>query len=334
MYNNSAVQVCDTNGLNLKVIWSGNLLTDQLNMSWDDSAGIRRIVYSQGLVVARTIVNQDNSKGKTDTLWRNAWGKDPSVGAGAAQYTSVNKVGHYICFDMPVTAGNMPIIVNLATQVAKNPSNGADGCQARLFADTFGTITYHESTHLTATTIWRWTSNAKIGSIPCPNSQTSGCTDCGNNMYYFCDSDSNYMIQTGDNQSSKSPGCYSKAFIRKGKTTSANMMYLGDFMAFPALWIDPAQFVGTGAMNNRIVPDLCPRISVKFLGGNLTLKNVEGGPVENAVLIGINGAVVARGERISQSQRHFSISSLHAGMYLLSWSEGNGTFSKYITITR
>jgi hypothetical protein len=324
MANNSNIQVCDTTGLNVKQIKSVNLQIDQLALSWDDSASIRRIVYSIGFIIVRTVINSDNSAGKTDTLWNHSYGKDPS---GGSVYTSVNKVGHYLSFDIPAGA-NLPCIVDLYTQTLKNPTNGGDGCQARMLQDALGTFSYHEKTHLKAATVWRWSTNGTIASIPCPT--TSNCSDCGNNMFYWCDSDTNFMIQTGDNDASGSPGCYTKAFIRKGKT-SANVMYLGDYFAFPALWINPV--VGTKTIRNRDVKTEA-KVSIKLMGRELTLVSAGNASIDNAVLTNVNGAVVARGGKISTGRELFSVSSLRAGMYLLSWHQGNGTLSRYITITR
>jgi len=141
------------------------------------------------------------------------------------------------------------------------------------------------------------------------------------------------MIQTGENQESMSPGCYTKAFIRKGKT-SANTMYLGDYIAFPALWIDPKPFVVTETIDNRASQNHGSQISVHMLADNLTLMNSQGEGIDNVILSSLNGAVVAKGERISSGQQHVSLTSLHAGMYLLSWHQGNATMSKYVTLAR
>jgi filamentous hemagglutinin family protein len=329
LQNGSAVSVCDTNGLNQKIIKSVQLGTDQLALSWDDSASIRRIVYSIGLIIVRTVVNTDNTVGKTDTLWNHAWSKDPSAGNGASVYTSINKVGNYLCFDMPVGI-NLPVIVNLATQTSKNPSNGGDGCQARLCADNMGTISYHEQTHLTGAAVWRWTSNNKIGTVPCPNGQNSNCSDCGNNMFYWCDSDSNYMVQTGDNQASASPGCYTKAFIRKGKFSSQNMMYLGDFFAFPALWINPK--ISTQTVYNRVTTSPANRIAVTITATDLTLANPENRTLDNAVLTNVNGVVVAIGRKTAPNVQRFTVSSIPAGIYIVSWRESNSILSRFVTI--
>jgi hypothetical protein len=345
--NNSGVMVCDTNGANMKWPWLGSMTTDQVNLSWDDSAGIRRIVYSTGLfsnttwhgVIARTVVNADNTAGRTDTLWNHAWGRDPAAGNTALGYTSVNKVGHYICFDMPIGL-NLPVIVNLTTRTAINPTAtsptvGTDGCQARLCQDTFGTISYHQDTHLRSTTLWRWTTNGIIGYVPCPNTQTSGCSDCGNNGYYWCDSDTNYMVQTGDNQASISPGCYTKAFIRKGKTApSTKVMYLGDYIAWPALWIDPNPFVPTATIDKRVDQVPSSRISIRISGKELAIASAEGRTLDNVRLINVRGMVVARGERTAPDRQRFTVASLPMGIYLLTWQEANIARAKYITITR
>ena len=341
MANNIAVEVCDTNGLNLKQIKPVNLNTDQLNMSWDDSAGIRRIVYSAGSVILRTVVNSDNSAGKTDTLWNHASGRDPS-GASFTAYTSVNKVGNFLSFNIPdgVTGNNDPIVANLATKTAMSPSANSsggidDGCQVRMLEDHLGTVSYHQSTHLRAAYVWRWGMATGIShtlyQIPCPTN--SGCADCGNNMFYWCDSDTNFMIQTGDNDAKSSPGCYTKAFIRKGKT-SANVMYLGDYVSFPALWIDSNPFVSTETINKRNSQNHASPISIQILAHGLILRSPEGEGLDNVILCSMTGAIVAKGNWVSSSQQRVTITSLRAGMYLLSWHEGNSTMSKYVTLAR
>ena len=337
MQNGSAVSVCDTNGANPKVIWTGALNRDQLNLSWDDSAGIRRLVYAGRTsttyyFVVRTVVNADNSPGATDTLWNHSWGRDPSAGSSAQQYTSVNKVGNYLCFDMPTLILNIPVVVNLATRTAVNPTSGRDGCQVRMCIDPYGTVSYHESTHLTHATLWRATTGAVLGYVPCPGGAQTGCTDCGNNMFYWCDSDTNYMIQTGDNQASGSPGCYTKAFIRRGKTTSTNMMYLGDYLAFPALWIDPVVFSGT--INGRVMPRPGAQVSIRLTAAELTLVNPEGRAIDNAILTNVNGAVVARGQRTAPHRQHFAIASMPAGIYILSWRSAKVTEARFIAVAR
>jgi hypothetical protein len=235
---------------------------------------------------------------------------------------------------MPTLILNIPVVVNLATRTAVNPTSGRDGCQVRMCIDPYGTVSYHESTHLTHATLWRATTGAVLGYVPCPGGAQTGCTDCGNNMFYWCDSDTNYMIQTGDNQASGSPGCYTKAFIRKGKTTSTNIMYLGDYLAFPALWIDPTVFSGT--INGRAAPRLGARtrISVKLTAAELILADLGGSAIDNAVLFNINGAVVVRGQRTAAEKRRFAIASVPAGMYILSWRSANATEARFIAITR
>jgi hypothetical protein len=331
LFNNTAVEVCDTNGANVKIIKSVNLGCDQLAISWDDSASVRRLVYSIGSIIVRTVINENNTAGKTDTLWSYAWGKDPAHGNSVA-YTSVNKSGHFICFDMIYTTYNvnLPVIVDLSTQTAKNPTNGGDGCQVRMLADGLGTIAYHENTHLRETTLWRWPST-KLAPVNCPGGALTNCSDCGNNMHYWCDSDTNFMVQTGDNDQGVSPGCYTKAFIRKGKATSfSSAMYLGDYFAFPALWIDPKPLNATGTLNHRISSTEKSSVSVKLAGRELTL---SGASVDKAILYSLNGAIIAWG-RSSCGNIHFSLPRLHAGTYLLKWHQGSGTQSQYLTISR
>jgi hypothetical protein len=337
MFNNNGVEVCDTNGTQLQIVKpSVNLNTDQLNMSWDDSASIRRIVYSIGSSILRTVVNENNTPGTTDTIWNHAWGKDPST-AHFSEYTSVNKVGNFLSFDIPDAASgnNDPIIVNLSTKTSMagtpldNSGQIGDGCQIRMLQDNLGTVSFHEATHLKAATLWRWPGTS-MGTVPCPTNPA--CTDCGNNMFYWCDSDTNYMVQCGDNDFGNSPGCYTKAFIRKGKN-SAHVMYLGDYVAFPALWINPAA-PGTNEINEKVKPTSDQRVTVKMTGTELMLANLGNVPIDNAFLIGINGAVVARGQRTAPDQLRIAVSSVPAGMYILSWRSANSTSAKFVTVSK
>lgn len=344
MQNGTAVSVCDTNGANVRVIATTALGMDQLSVSWDDSTvgigtTIRRLVYCFGAtaataVIRRTVINTDNTAGRTDTLWSGAWGRDPScVSRWQGMYTSVNKVGYYMCYDMPTRSVNVPVVVDLRTRTAVSPTNCGDGCQARLCNDPYGTVSYHESTHLTHATLWRASTGSVLGHVPCPGGAQTGCTDCGNNMFYWCDSDTNYMAQCGDNDLGTSLGCYTKAFIRRGKTTSANMMYLGDYFAFPALWIDPNPLTGT--IDQGVAPNTSLRICIiKLTGSELTLRSADGGALDNARLITIRGTVVARGEKTAANQQRFTIASLPTGIYLLSWRESNVAMAKFITIAR
>jgi hypothetical protein len=330
-FNNSVVQVADTSGANIKVIKSVNLNTDMLALSWDDSAGTRRLLYSIGSIIVRTVINENNTGGKSDTLWSYAWGKDPATGTNVA-YTSVNKSGHYLSFNMQNTQYpvNLPVMADLWTKTAKNPTNGGDGCQVRMVMDGTGTMSYHENTHLTATTLWQWPST-KLGSVPCPNGQTSNCSDCGDNFFYWCDSDTNFMAQAGDNTVSASPGCYTKAFIRKGKTTSARMMYLGDYIGYPALWIDPNPFGTTGTLDRPATSIEKQRVSITLAGRELTLM---GASVDQAIIYGLNGAVAARGGKRPDGAVRLSLSSMVVGTYILTWREGISTRSRYITVSR
>ncbi len=347
MFNNNGVEVCDTDATQLQVVnRNANLNTDQLNMSWDDSVGIRRLVYSIGLIIVRTVVNSDNSAGKTDTLWKHSSGHDPSAGSGASVYTSVNKVGHFLSFDMPVSV-NVPVVADLSSQTAVSPTNGSDGCQERMLEDGgLGTVSYHEGNHLRAATLWRWP-NSALGSVPCPNGQLGGsssgslCTDCGNNMFYWCDSDTNFMCQCGDNDiggkdnpgGAASPGCYTKGFIREGKTSSSHIMYIGDYTTFPALWINPA------APGTRVTIDsspfaLSPRATVSLSRTELSLLNYGNKVIDNAILTNINGAVVVRGQRAAPDRQRFEISSIPAGMYILAWRSGSERSARFVTISK
>jgi hypothetical protein len=332
-FNNSVVQVSDTNGANSKIIKSVNLNTDMLALSWDDSAGVRRLVYSIGSIIVRTVVSENNTGGKSDTLWSHDWGKDPKdpTKTGIA-YTSVNKSGHFVSFNMQNTSCgvNLPIMVDLSSKTAKNPTGCGDGCQVRMVMDGTGTMSYHENTHLTATTLWRWP-DTKLGGVPCPNGQTSNCSDCGDNFFYWCDSDTNFMAQAGDNTVSASPGCYTKSFIRKGKTASSRMMYLGDYIGYPALWIDPQPFTTTGTPARPATNSGKQRVLITLAGRELTL---TGAPIDQALLYGLNGAVAARGGKKLDGAVHLSLSSLTPGTYILAWREGISALSRYITLSR
>ena len=332
-FNNSVVQVADTSGANIKVIKSVNLNTDMLAMSWDDSAGARRLVYSIGSIIVRTVINENNTGAKTDTLWSYAWGKDPAQGNSIA-YTSVNKSGHFLSFNMQNTQYpvNLPVIVDLSTKTAKNPTSGGDGCQIRMVQDQTGTISYHESTHLTAATLWQWPST-KLTGIPCPNGQTGNCSDCGNNFFYWCDSDTNFLAQAGDNSQNigtSSPGCYTKVFIRKGKT-SGHMIYLGDYIGYPALWIDPNELDATKTLGRPAAAAGNRRVAITLTGRELICAGLG---VNHAVLYGINGAIAARGGKNLNGAVRMSLSGLAAGTYLLAWREGNGSYGRYLTIAR
>ena len=329
-FNNSVVQVSDTSGANIKVIKSVNLGPDMLAMSWDDSAGVRRLVYSIGSIIVRTVINENNTGGKSDTLWSYAWGKDPAKGTNVA-YTSVNKSGHFLSFNMNNTQYpvNLPVIADLSTKTAKNPTSGGDGCQIRMVMDGTGTISYHENTHLASATLWRWP-DTKLSGIPCPNGSMDNCSDCGNNIYYWCDSDTNFMAQAGDNTVSSSPGCYTKAFIRKGKT-SGHMMYLGDYIGYPALWIDPRPYGVTPTIRGAYASAGGPNKTVVRFGSEI---RILGASVDNVVLYRPNGAIAARGNTMVEGAAVVKLSSLVAGTYILAWHEGSAAHSRYLTIAQ
>jgi hypothetical protein len=332
MFNNTAVQVCDTSGTNLKVIRSVNLGCDQLALSWDDSSGVRRIVYSIGSKIVRTVINENNTGGKTDTLWDYAWGKDPAKGNNVI-YTSVNKIGKFVCFDMINTTYlvNLPVIADLQSRTAKNPTNGGDGCQVRMLADGLGTIAYHENSHLKETTIWRWPST-KLESVSCPGGALDRCTDCGNNMHYWCDSDTNFMVQTGDNEQSVSPGCYTKAFIRKGRSSRfSSSMYLGDYFAFPALWIDPNPLIPVKTVVNQPSANYQIRATITCNHQKLTL---SGNLLNKATVFCLNGIVKAQKIGSVNNTIDISLSHIQSGTYVVVWHQGSETFSQFISISR
>ena len=109
------------------------------------SLGARRLVYSIGSIIVRTVISENNTGGKSDTLWSYAWGKDPATGSNVA-YTSVNKSGHFLSFNMQNTQYpvNLPVIADLSTKTAKNPTNGGDG--SNTYFSTNGGVSWNIST--------------------------------------------------------------------------------------------------------------------------------------------------------------------------------------------
>jgi hypothetical protein len=111
------------------------------------------------------------------------------------------------------------------------------------------------------------------------------------------------------------------------------MMYLGDYLAFPALWIDPNPLTGT--INEGLTPGTSPRVCIiKLMGSELTLRSAEGRTLDNARLINVRGMVVARGEKTAPDMQRFTVASLPMGIYLLAWHESNVAMARFVTIAR
>jgi hypothetical protein len=110
------------------------------------------------------------------------------------------------------------------------------------------------------------------------------------------------------------------------------MTYLGDYFAFPALWINPN--VATNTINNRAgsIPDT--RISIKCTAAELTIVDFNGDAIDNAVLAKVNGSVVAKGQNITTGHCRFAVSSLPAGMYVVSWQKAKTASARFIAIAR
>jgi hypothetical protein len=141
------------------------------------------------------------------------------------------------------------------------------------------------------------------------------------------------MAQAGDNSQNigtSSPGCYTKVFIRKGKTSS-HMIYLGDYIGYPALWIDPMPFNATGTARRASASAGGQAGMVTRMGHDV---RISGASVDNVVVYGIDGAVAARGGKKLDGAVVVPLSSLTAGTYLLTWREGISARCRYITVSR
>jgi hypothetical protein len=347
--NCHGVIVCDSSGSHLKIISTSDINNDCIALSFDDTVQngktVHRIVYAaMPFLILRTALSDSNAAVKTDTLWQQT-SSDPCFTSTSLTmgYTSVNKNGRFLSFNLVVTSGAcIPVVVDLTTKEYQLPLGGcyADGCQIRSCWDAAGTVSFHVWGHRIPTTLWKWgtAGGGNDGTVPClvdPSGCSKNSGDPGQGGYYWCETDTNYMIQVGDNDVLNSPGCYSKAYIRKGKTTDPpQVMYLGDYLGWPAMWIDPAPYASGVIHNVAPVPDAYLRNSVQVGRQELTLSTAGGPLMENARLINVKGAVVSKGEKTSSFTCRFDIRNLHTGIYFISWQEAGTIKARVITIAR
>ena len=344
--NCSGVIVCDSSGAHKKVISTTSLgSSDNVALCFDDSTynGItfHRVVYAAvNWLILRTTITDTNTAIKTDTLWKlsvtdSCYDRlSPSGG-----YSSVNKAGHYLSFQVSWGV-DLPVVVDLISNTYQFPTTCMeDGCAVRLCRDTLGTVSFHQWSHYIPTTLWRWgtPSMQSIGSVPClidPVNCSPGQGDPGQGGENWCETNTNYMIQVGDNNLFTSPGCYTKAYIRKGKTTNPpQVLYLGDYFGWPNMWIDTS--ASTGVVDDRVgFSGLSSKVILKISGNEVSLTGTAGGVLENARLINVKGAIVSRAEKVSSNKRRFAIAQLPMGIYVLSWRESNSAQSRAIAITR
>jgi hypothetical protein len=346
--NCHGVIVCDSSGSNVKIISTSDINQDCISLSFDDTTyngkTVHRVVYAAmpSWLILRTTLSETNTAVQTDTLWKRTNGGpcDATLYQNHG-YTSVNKAGRFLSFNLVVGAGIcIPVVVDLTTREYQLPLGNCttDGCQVRSCNDGLGTVSFHVWSHKIPTTLWRWgTPGAQnVGTVPCPvDPENCSNGDCGQGGYYWCETDTNYMIQVGDNDAVHSPGCYSKAYIRKGKTENPpQVMYVGDYLGWPAMWIDPQPY-SAGVINDRPRhSDSSSPISVQMHGSEISLSSPRGAALESARLIDLKGAVVSRGEWISPDSRRFTIGHLSTGIYFLSWRESNTAIARIVTITR
>jgi hypothetical protein len=88
------------------------------------------------------------------------------------------------------------------------------------------------------------------------------------------------------------------------------------------------------AIKNLILPGRKAAVTVKISRTELMLKGEKNKTIDNAVLINVNGAIIAKGQKTAPDQQHFAISSVPVGMYILSWHSSEMTLVRFITITR
>jgi hypothetical protein len=348
--NCHGVIVCDTSGAHMKVISTSDINQDCISLSFDDTTSngktIHRIVYAAmpSWLILRTTLSDTNTAIHTDTLWkRTISGPCYSTTMQNHGYTSVNKFGRFLSFNLVVGAGIcIPVVVDLTTQEYQLPFGNCsmDGCQIRLCNDGLGTVSYHVWSHKIPTALWRWGTPAgeNVGTVPCPidpENCSKSLGDCGQGGYYWCETDTNYMIQVGDNDVHGSPGCYSKAYIRKGKTTiPPQVMYLGDYLGWPAMWIDPQPFPTVGVINDRAPSSaISSRVSIQMSGNEITFTTAHGRPA-NTRLTNVKGVVVSRGRETSPGTQSFAIEHVSTGVYFITWQESNAEKVTAVTITR
>jgi hypothetical protein len=326
--NGTGVMVCNIDGTSPHVIWSGIPTGDQIALSWD---GNDKVVYSscqagkKPYTISSTQVKEDNSPGPTDTLWNTA--KDPApAGAsygGASGLVSVNKNGDYLSFDIMTDGPNIPVIVQVSTKKAHNPTHGGDGCQIRMWPDGSGTVSYHVDTHLADATVYNYGQDKTIAKIPQPTSAMGACGNGGFNWAF----DTNYLISTGDNDAKKSPGCISTARIRNAKSWDKYMI-LGATVYWPDLWVGTATSVVPGKADLQATWNG----AVRFAGNLLSIKDLGDKEIRNARVMNLKGAIVASGEKISRSELNVNVSSLPVGVYLLSWERDGVTMSRHVNV--
>jgi hypothetical protein len=347
--NGRCVIVCDSSGDHKKVISTTKSNLDCISLSFDDSTTdgktIHRVVYAAiPWLILRTTLSDTNTAMKTDTLWTRSE-SDPCYISRATYtgYTSVNKNGRYLSFNIIDNAGVcIPVVADLVSKQSQLPLGNCsiDGCQIRSCWDAKGTVSFHIWSHRIPTTLWRWDTpgNQNVGTVPCPVDPANcgqNAGDPGQGGYYWCETDTNFMIQVGDNDVNSSPGCYSKAYLRKGKTTNPpQVMYLGDYLGWPAMWIDPAEYT-TRTINGRIpLSNPTMKVALQIRKGLLTLTNANGNAIENAMLINSKGMTVVRGTMKSADTYHFLIGHLPRGIYILCWLESNMLRAQAVTINR
>jgi hypothetical protein len=346
--NCDGVIVCDTNGAHMQFISTTNLGSgDNAALCFDDTtsngATIHRVVYAaRNWLILRTTLSDLNAAIKNDTLWKlkdtdSCFSRLPLAGG----YTSVNKFGHFLAFQLSFGI-DIPMVVDLRSKQQIVPTScSQDGCQVRLCKDSLGTVSYHEWSHYVPTTLWRWgtPSMKNIGTIPCLVDPV-GCDkekgDPGQGGENWCETDTNYMIQVGDNDVMSSPGCISKAYIRKGKTNNPpQSIYLGDYFGWPNMWIDPEAFPASGAING-LAPLLSPssRVTLQITGNGITVISNGAGAFQNARLITAQGTVIAKGEIVSPDKQRFPVNHLATGIYFLTWQAHNTAMARIVVITR
>jgi hypothetical protein len=347
--NCHGVMVCDSSGAHKKVISTADIGQDCIALSFDDTVTngktLHRVVYAgMPMVILRTALSDTNTAVKTDTLWKqtatDACFENAMPGLG---YTSVNKSGKFLSFNLVVTSGAcIPVVVDLSTKGYKLPLGNCytDGCQIRSCWDAAGTVSFHVWSHRIPTALWSWNTpeGESAGSIPCLT-DPEGCDfskgDIGQGGYYWCETDTNFMIQTGDNDVIHSPGCYSKAYIRKGKrTTPPQVIYLGDYFGWPAIWIDPAEMGSPVKRELLKGAGIVAAPEISRAGSLIRIAQPVGIPLHNVCLLSVKGVTVAVGNRTGPVSATIDIRHIPAGVYFVAWRESAAVKSRMITVTR
>lgn len=318
--------VFNRDGTNLKQIMPFSPSGDQISISWD---GNDKVVYSPSktktppFVINSTVVNPDNSPGATTVLWSSAIDKEPSgTVAGSQGLVSITKSGDYLSFDIQGDV-NVPIIVKLSTKETRNPTNGGDGCQIRLWPDGSGTASYHIVTHMVAATLYHFAQDKIIGTVPLPTVPQGACGNGGFNWAY----DKDFMIQTGDNDIGTNPGCITSGRIRK--TSWDKSLYLGNKIGWPDMWVGT---VSTGLLTPQYETLHSTKSQVWFSNNRLRVKGIDGKIIAGLQLIDLSGSIVAQGENISIDQQDVSIEGLPQGVYVLTWRQSGKAMSRAVNI--